>query len=393
MPAPLVVLHGQDPEHAAVLAHEMDALIDGVEVQHAPTADDLGRLLTDDDVAVLVATVRDGERGWNRLHLIRDALPDLVIVACVGPGEARGRIAQRHRDAVNAIVADSIPNEQLVATVRRVSGLHSTPRPDSSLGEQSWAVVGLAGGVGTTTLATLVAGQLARQRWTVLCDLDLRHGAVAAAVRAEPRYTLADLVNGDPEQMREAALACIHPLDTGVGLLAGPDEGTSSITWTPERAREVVRAVARPTQILVADHGDLPRRWYPALDEYSDIVVVSSHDIRCARRVGPACRLLEEVAPASSLHVVLNAAMPGLTPSPAELESVMGRSWDAVVPELDAVRVAHNDVSGNGLNDLVARMPRELSAAVSSIIGTSVAAAMRRRFRRHRSATELRRTS
>ncbi len=294
---------------------------------------------------------------------------------------------------MNAVVAHSIPNDQLVATVRRVGGLRTRPHPEASLGDESWAVIGLAGGVGTTTIATLVAGQLARQRWTVLCDFDLRHGAIAGAVRAEPRYTIADLLHGDQEQMREAVLACIHALEMGVGLLAGPDEGTSSVTWTPERAREVARAVARPAQILVTDQGDLPQRWYPSLDEYSDIVVVASHDIRCARRVAPACRVLEEVAPSATLHVVLNGARPNLAPSPAELESVMGRSWDAVVPDLDAVRVAHNDVSGGGLGDLNGRMPRELSAAISSVVGTSVAAAMRRRFRRNRTATPLRRTS
>ena len=87
--------------------------------------------------------------------------------------------------------------------------------------------------------------------------------------------------------------------------------------------------------------------------------------------VGPACRVLEAVAPSATLHVVLNGARPNLAPSPAELESVMGRSWDAVVPDLDAVHVAHNDVSGGGLGDLNGRMPRELSAAISSVVGTS----------------------
>ena len=68
-------------------------------------------------------------------------------------------------------------------------------------------VMGAAGGVGTTTLATNLAVELAAlaERQVSIVDLDYRFGQVATLLDVEPTYTLSDLCNS-PEQLEQQVI-------------------------------------------------------------------------------------------------------------------------------------------------------------------------------------------
>ena len=51
-------------------------------------------------------------------------------------------------------------------------------------------MIGVGGGVGTTTVSVLLAAALASRSATLVVDLDQRHGALAGTLRATPRATV-----------------------------------------------------------------------------------------------------------------------------------------------------------------------------------------------------------
>lgn len=80
------------------------------------------------------------------------------------------------------------------------------------------------GGCGSTTIACNVAACLARSGKTVIVDLDLVRGAVAASFDIRPRYTIADVMDSAERldgQLLDNALA-VHP-PTGLAVLARPE--------------------------------------------------------------------------------------------------------------------------------------------------------------------------
>lgn len=114
------------------------------------------------------------------------------------------------------------------------------------------AVIGAAGGCGTSLLAGALALCLARRERPVwLVDLDLERGDLAGAWDLEPSRSLDDLApvadELGPEHLRRAAAA--HR--SGVSVLAAAGRPGASGRWNARRVGALLASVAREGEVVV----------------------------------------------------------------------------------------------------------------------------------------------
>jgi Flp pilus assembly CpaE family ATPase len=372
-----VLVHGTDRGLADRLGIEMD----DVRILHSSTGDELGRVLTGGHaVAVLLVDLpdaSDGERGWQRVALVHEQLPDLPIVVLLG--ERVGSWSGPAEDCPAEVVLRSpVPIGELSRVAREVGRLPVAAIAPGALREpkgpgRGVAVVGLGGGVGTTTVAALLAARSARRDRTILVDLDQRHGALAGTVRANPRYTTFDLTGAfdSPARLDDALPAALTAIRPDLVLLAARDQpdaiGARAATGDPA-LHALLRACLRTGDHVVADLGDLPLASYPLLDGVAEVVVVATHDIRIVRRLPTALAQLRDRAPGATVRTVLNRAVTGLEPGPRQLGTLAGRPWDVTIPETAALHAAQNDVESDGILALADAPPRSLEVALAALV-------------------------
>ena len=404
-------------EHRCVIVHSSDRTIGDrladelgdVPVRRSSVGDELGQLLTGDQVvAVLVVDLPDpaeGRRGWQQIAVVHEQLPTLPIVAHLGE-QVEGWRDDGAPCPATSVVRAPTPIGELASVVRDAGALPLRPRgayraPEPGPSTRGRAVIGVGGGVGTTTVSVLLAAALAHRGPTLVVDLDQRHGALAGTLRANPRYTTFDVAGafGSPAQLDEALPAVLTPLDDGLRLLAARDQPDVVVaragTGDPSTVHELLRACLRIGDDVVADLGDLPLAMYPVLDAVGEVVVVATQDIRIVRRLPAALAQLRDRVPGVTVRTVLNRTITGLEPGPRQLGTLVDRAWDATIPESSAIHTAQNQIDGRGLLDLADAAPRAIDDAVRSLLdlpaptGSALVRRRRRPTRAGRSGADL----
>ncbi len=118
-----------------------------------------------------------------------------------------------------------------------------------------FTVMGSAGGVGSTMLATNLAVELAMlsEGNMTLIDLDYRYGQVATLLDVEPSYTLADLA-GAPEELEPTVLSkALATHSSGVKVLARPNNLSEADNITAAACMGVFTTLMQMSDYVVAD--------------------------------------------------------------------------------------------------------------------------------------------
>lgn len=116
-------------------------------------------------------------------------------------------------------------------------------------------VIGAAGGVGATTLATNLAVELAQlsKAPVAVVDLDYRFGQVATFLDVEPTYTLADLCNS-PEQLERAIIErALVKHQSGAYVLSRPASFAQADTLTAASCVGLLTSLLQFHEYVVAD--------------------------------------------------------------------------------------------------------------------------------------------
>ncbi|GAA5161710.1 AAA family ATPase [Ornithinimicrobium tianjinense] len=201
------------------------------------------------------------------------------------------------------------------------------------------------GGVGKTTLATNIALALARTspQGTVLVDLDVQFGDVAAALDLDPSYTLGDVATSAvPDIIGLKALLTQHP--SGLQVIAGVRSPVEADRIDPRLVGDLLDVLRREFRYVVVDSAPgMSEETLTALDHTSDLVLVSTLDVPGIRGLRKELDLLSELAlPAHTRHVILNMVdrAGGLTVDDAE--ATLGVDADLVLPRSPKVARSTN---------------------------------------------------
>ncbi len=176
--------------------------------------------------------------------------PDLPVFAVSGSQDGRVILASM-RAGFREFLVKPLDVEQLTNALNRVAQQRaSAPKTGKLI-----AVIGSIGGVGSTTVATNLAVELAglNAGQVAVVDMDFRFGQVATFLDVQPTFTIADLCD-TPEQcdqqMIEKAMVK-HP--SGVNILARPSSFAQAEQMSAAHCGNVLSALQELYDYVVVD--------------------------------------------------------------------------------------------------------------------------------------------
>jgi pilus assembly protein CpaE len=172
---------------------------------------------------------------------------------------------------VREFLVRPLRDEELKGAVNRII---QTQQEGARQGELI-SVIGSAGGVGATTIATNLAVELTdlqasrgRPRSVVLVDLDFRFGQVAMALDLTPSFTIADLCETHEHLDHQMIDKAVQQHECGLGVLARPNTFEQADVITAAHAVSVLGALQEHYDFVVVDG---PGRFDPSARAVLDI--------------------------------------------------------------------------------------------------------------------------
>lgn len=237
-------------------------------------------------------------------------------------------------------------------------------------------VMGVKGGVGTTTVAMNIAAALTTQGSVVLAEIRPIFGTLAAFF--QPGRMVRGFPGSNPGAPDADVVRSLWPVPgvPGLRILFGPQAPPACGEISPAAATALLRKLASETDFVVID---LP----PSLSPSITAILGASHHLALVVNPLPAClklgnSILEgirccETTPTSIGSVVVRLTSEGTPTSPAEIEAELGVPIHAVVPpapelstqgERTRLPLVHSDpqsLVAEGFATLAHRFPRQTS--------------------------------
>lgn len=161
--------------------------------------------------------------------------------------------------------------------------------PVSGVGARVICFAGSKGGVGTSTVATHIALDVAREVpnfRVALLDLDLEKGDVSSLIDVRYRSSIADVARvSDDLNVRTIADAVV-PHDSGLHLLLTPHQVQEVEFITPQSVRVIIATLRQAYDLVIIDGGSHVTPTQVAAVELADeVVMVTTPDVLSLRGV------------------------------------------------------------------------------------------------------------
>jgi pilus assembly protein CpaE len=317
----------------------------------------------------VVGVVEGFDEAWR---VLEESPTDLLIVACAASSDRAlylidGAVKQEPdrpvivlcQGSVNGFVgrvfaagADdflSLPESSdnvrfaLQKAVARRSGAALATGPSAS---PMICILGPKGGTGKTlTACNLAVGLAQAGRRVALVDLDLQFGDVGLALGLAPNKTIYDLARagGSIDAEKVSDYLTRHP--SGVDVLLAPTRPDHAGLITVEFLREVYAALRSSHDVLVVDTcpGFAPEV-IASIDSSSDVCMVAMLDSLSLKNTKLGIETLDLMGYAPDrVKLVLNRADTRVGITPADVEAILGRAPDVLVPSDREVPLSVNE--------------------------------------------------
>jgi pilus assembly protein CpaE len=207
-------------------------------------------------------------------------------------------------------------------------------------------VVSPKGGSGKTTVAVNLAIGLARraQKQVVLLDFDVQFGDCASALGLRPEYSLVDAANAASYE-RSALKVFLAGHPSGLALLSPPDDLVAVDDIEQDAVKRTLAAFTEEFPLVIVDTASgVDRFALAAMEQSTDLLVVSSTDVPSIRAVRRQLDVLDEVGYVSQRRTfVLNRANAKVGLSVAEIEAAVGLEASFLIPSTRLIPVSTNE--------------------------------------------------
>jgi pilus assembly protein CpaE len=317
---------------------------------------------------IVVTLSPDPDGAVSRIGLLRRAGVRCPIIA-VGPSADSRLVIQTLREGAGDYVEETKLAEELATAVRRLRALSTGPDEPA----RTVALLAPSGGSGSSTLAVNIATVLAEKyKTTLLMDLKLQTGDLAALLDLKATHTLADLCQQASNMDRTLFERSLTKHSSGVHLLAPPRYFADAEAVTPEGVSQAL-AMAKniyPFVIVDVDHSFAPEQ-VQALRQADVILVVLRLDFASLRNTGRTLDFLRQLRiDMDKVRVVVNRYGQSKEVPAAKAEAALGVKIAHFVPE-DAATV--NRANNNGVpvvrESPSARVSRSLAQLAASVNG------------------------
>lgn len=336
--------------------------------------------------AVVVLGAELGERHafevaerFDRQH------PEISVLVVTEPGPDTWPAAIAA--GVRGIIDPSAEPEALRATLEHaLDAAHRRPGADLHGGAPRGTVITVIspkGGAGKTVFSTNLAVALAihAPRDVVLVDLDLQFGDAAYALMLTPEHTMLDAVSALSERDAATLKVFLTPHQSGIFTLCAPEEPAAGDDVSAEDTAAVIRTLADEFSYVVVDTGGgIGEHTLSALEESTDIVMISDMDVPSVRNLRKAIDVLDVLGMTSGRrHFVLNRADSRVGLSTDDVASAAGMRIDLELPSSRHVPISLNQGRPLMVSNPRSPVARRIADLASEITGVPAAGARRRR--------------
>lgn len=253
-----------------------------------------------------VSTFRRQHAAVGILIVAKTLDPDLIVAAM--------------RAGANEWVAEPITHGELDAAITRIVAHQASPAVS-----QTFAFVGVKGGVGTTALAVNVATALSRiaTSGALMIDLQMSRGDAALYLGAEPRFSVADALDNihklDDAFFRSLVVRAASRLD----VLAAPEAG-SATRLDATRVKALLEFTSKQFEYVVVDVPRTEPGALEALDAAKSIVVVTTQELPAVRSAASMATRLRQRYGKDKVLVVMTRLDKESEISHQDVERVLG---------------------------------------------------------------------
>jgi pilus assembly protein CpaE len=207
------------------------------------------------EAALIVDLVADPENALKSLEKIKQAAPDIYVIASNYHADAETVIASVRAGANDFLMQPLKRSDFRDVMVR----LERTPRrsaPVASRLGKIYSFLGVKGGVGTTTLAVNFAGVLAqRKHQTVLIDLDFTANECAMQLGVTPSHSVEDIGENLSRLDQSLFEGFVTRDPLGFALVSPLDQVEHRPQFTEPMFRELADFLVERYEAVVVDAG------------------------------------------------------------------------------------------------------------------------------------------
>ncbi len=332
--------------------------------------------LAEVDPDVVVLRVADGRGALTAIASATADAPGRQVIAVGPPALPEVMLGLMRAGAAEYLPEPLEPHELAGALVRTAKRLSWAQQREPKEPGQLLAVYSPKGGTGVSGTAVNLALEIRRlsARRTLLLDLDLELGSVAALMGLQPRYSPVDLIL-NYHRMDEGLLTSFMELhEGGLEVLPAPSVPEQAGPLTREQVRTALSFLRRHYEYVVID---LPRSisvvTLAVLESADRVLLLATPDLPTLRNVKRTLPLLERlVAPGGRhLQLLLNGCRASDEVTPPDAARALGKGVHRALPFEEDVRhsvnVARPVVLGGA-----SRFAREIRAEAAEIVGVAV---------------------
>jgi len=325
-----------------------------------------------DAACLLILEIRpDLPKSLDRLKQIRASHPDLPIIAAIRDANltlVRALLKQGVRDVVALPLAQS----DLAAIIAEVcSELDAEKAAEVEQG-QLISVLKSIGGVGATTVATHLAGELAannRGKGVCLIDLDLQFGNAGAYLGLSSQLSIADLIAAGSRIDRELLRSVVSKADSGLNVIAAPMDIMPLESANAEQMLRIIEFAREEYDHVILDLPTNWTNWSLSLVALSDVVfLVAELSVASLRQAKRQLQLLaNQDIVGANIHVIANRVEKKMfrTINLDDAAQALGHSIEfSIHNDYPLVRAAHDQ--GVLINAIRARS--KISADIASML-------------------------
>jgi pilus assembly protein CpaE len=207
------------------------------------------------EAALIVDLVADPENALKSLEKIKQAAPDIYVIASNYHADAETVIASV-RAGANDFLMQPLKRSDFRDVMARLERAPRRSAPVASRLGKIYSFLGVKGGVGTTTLAVNFAGILAqRKHQTVLIDLDFTANECAMQLGVSPSHTVED-IGENLSKLDQSLFEGFVTRDPLGFFLVGPlDQVEHRPQFTEPMFRELADFLVERYEAVVVDAG------------------------------------------------------------------------------------------------------------------------------------------
>jgi pilus assembly protein CpaE len=235
----------------------------------------------------LVSLDANPDRAVELIASIGESSPECAVLAVSSSSDGK-LILRAMRAGAKEFLTQPIRIEDLLSALGRISERRFGRSENKPRGSQIIAVAGVAGGVGTTSIAVNLGCALAKRESNsvALIDLDLCMGDADVQLDTIPDYTLVDVAQNVTRLDFSLLKRSLTKHSSGLFLLPRPVQLEDVALITPTDMQRVIGLMKASVSHLVLD---LSKSYSPidmiALEMATTILLVIQLDLPCLRNV------------------------------------------------------------------------------------------------------------